>query len=252
MTTNSDTKYPMSVNNQQCLGPCYYRGVKIIHPLTTSEFTYVTDNVCPVAPFMKLNIVTGKKKMSFLDTCHNPTAYSTEVDIEAITNPRHVFSCSYFVRTYYKIYNIDELFSWLNHHHNDPVKTRERVFNTGMESYGKNLSFIGHHFVYFVIDLLKYYISIIYHQLKFYIYINPDSNTVNIGKYNDSVSSLPIHKQYVKSYILDKLFGENDIQSLLFKLSKNDLELLASRNASKNIIDQFIIYTINRINITVN
>src|SRR5579872_2769864 len=157
VTTTSTNAYPISINNQQCVGPCYYSNTKIIHPLTLDEIKGVEHNFCPVNAFVYVDPVTKKNALSVIDRCYVPTARETPMDEllrENIIAPQFHFSSDYFVKIYYKINNLEDLLRWLDNHSNDPFRTRERVFNNGMVAYGDQITIIDHRMINFVNDIM--------------------------------------------------------------------------------------------------
>lgn len=169
--------YPISVNNQQCVGPCYYSNTKIIHPLTLDEIKQVEHNFCPVNTFVYTNPITKKSMLFSIDKCLFPTARETKMDDilrENVIVPQFHFSSDYFIKMYYRINNLEDLLDWLNTHTTDPYKTRERVFDNGMIVYGDQITILDHRMVYFVNDVMVHYLPKIYRRLKEYIVVKND------------------------------------------------------------------------------
>lgn len=241
--------YPISVNNQQCVGPCYHKGSTIIHPVTLNEVGHDDINFCPVNAF-----INQQNNISFWDKCFMPSTRETKIDNFLKSNilvPQMHFSSDFFIKIYYKINNIDDMFNWLDAHAHDPYKTRERVFNNGMIVYGDQIIIIDHRMVHFVNDILIYYLSKIYKRLKKYIVMKDDtvilinnSDKQNIDSNDKNTISI------IKSYIREKFLGSDNVYQLLSKFVRYYKNKLTDSDMSKVLVDYMIDYTLKRINLT--
>jgi hypothetical protein len=192
-------KYPLSINNQQCLTPCYYKNTTVIHPHTLDAVRNIDHSFCPVSAFTMRDPVTKQYSIHTVDRCIAPTARETRVDelfSESIIVPHFNFSSDFFVKVYYGILSLDDLLMWLDSHKNDPYRTKERVFNNGMIVYGEQLTIIDHRIVHHVNDIMMEKLPKIYKHLKKYItivddkiiLIDPD-NSDNSNNFNKNSSN---------------------------------------------------------------
>lgn len=275
--------YPTSVNNQQCIGPCYYSNTRIIHPITLNEIDGVKHNFCPVNTFVYTDPITKKNTLSSIDQCYIPTTREITMDEflrENVISPRFHFSSDYFVKVYYKINNLEELLKWLDTHTNDPYKTRERVFNNGMVAYGDQINIIDHRIVYFVNDIMINKLHKLYKELNPYITIKGDIITlidpviqseINYTKSHDKHNDRHIEKQIekqninqneidtddthkksiiIKNYIKDKFLGIDNIQQFMSKFIRYYKEEITSKHLSNVLTNHMIDYIIKRIKLT--
>ncbi|VBB17952.1 hypothetical protein YASMINEVIRUS_415 [Yasminevirus sp. GU-2018] len=252
--------YPVSVNSQQCVGPCYYSNTKIIHPLTLEEIKDVDHNFCPVNTFVFTDPHTKKNILSVIDKCFVPTARETKMDDllrDNVIAPQFHFSSDYFVKVYYKINNLEDLLRWLDTHSTDPYKTRERVFNNGMAVYGDQVTIIDHRMVYFVNDIMVQNLPKIYRRLKAYITVKDDKVILvdtdsgkHYGQDADSEENVKRTIGAVRTYIREKFLGSDNIQQFLSKFVRYYKEEMTNQNISDILVDHMIDYTIKRIKLT--
>lgn len=251
---SKDTKnnYPVSINNQQCIGPCYYTGTQIIHPLTLDEISNIDYHFCPVNAFPHKDPITKKIRLEIIDKCIVPTARETQMDetlSENIIVPRFHFSSDYFIKVYYKIFNLEELLRWLDEHKNDPFKTKERVFNNGMAVYGDQLTIIDHRLVYFVNDVMNEYLPKIYKQLKKYIIVIDDKITL-VEYSQERKTSNDDSLFLVRGYIKSKFLGTDNITQFMSKFVRYYKAELSDRFLSHHLVNHMVDYCIKRIKMT--
>ena len=61
--------YPKSINGMQCVGPCYKKNTKILHPIYLNVVTNNEKNFfCPIVE--KKEIINGKKISTYVDECN--------------------------------------------------------------------------------------------------------------------------------------------------------------------------------------
>jgi hypothetical protein len=277
----SNNNYPISVNAQQCIGPCYHSYTKIIHPMTLDEIKSIDHNFCPVNTFVYTHPNTNKSELSIIDKCTVPTARDTQMDDAFIDNliaPQFHFSSDYFVKVYYKISNLEELLIWLDLHRSDPFKTKERVFNNSMVVYGKYLNIIDHRMIQYINDLMIENLPKLYRHLKQYIIlkediviiIDPDtddardksnrsnniSNRVENEKKNDELDrsitdqDTHINIPIIRSYIKEKFLGSDNMHQFMSKMIRYYKEDITNRYMSDILVNHMIEYIIKRIKIT--
>lgn len=249
-------QYPISVNNQHCVGPCYYSNTNIIHPITLDEIKGVDHNFCPVNTFVFVDPVTKKSTLSAIDRCFIPTAHKTSMDDllrDNVIAPQFHFSSDYFVKIYYKINNIEDLLRWIDSHKEDPYKTRERVFNNGMVVYGDQITIIDHRLVDFVNEIMLNNLPKLYRNLSSYIVIQGD--IVMLINPNDDKKSKVDNRSNVtiiRNYIKDKFLGINNIQQFMSKFIRYYKEEITNKYVSDILVNHMIDYIIKRIKLTLD
>lgn len=265
--------YPISVNNQQCIGPCYYSNSKIIHPLTLDEIMNVDYNFCPVNTFVNTDPYTRKNLLSLTDRCLIPTARETQMNEilrENVIAPQLHFSSDYFVKVYYKINSLEDMLRWLESHKNNPFKTKERVFNNSMVVYGDQLNIIDHRLIHFINDLMLENLPKLYRHLKQYFAIKDNVITlVDYDKYDiinhaldnytnddeDELEDNTSEKKHneialVRSYIKEKFLGYDNIHQFMSKIIRYYKEEITDRYISERLVNHMIDYIIKRIKFT--
>jgi hypothetical protein len=249
-------KYPISVNGQQCIGPCYYSKTKIIHPLTLEEIEGLDYNFCPVNTFVYTSKKTGKSTLLKTDDCYVPTSRETKMDDllrNNIITPQFIFSSEYFVKIYYKINNLDDMFKWLDVNKNEPYRTKERVFNNSMVVYSEHLNIIDHRLVYFINDMMIAQLPKIFRNIKKYLSVVGSNASKQVELINQNGTEKKIKKKdirIVRKYIKDTFLGIENIHQFMSKVIRYYKEELNSRDISNTLVDLMIEYIIKRINLT--
>jgi hypothetical protein len=236
-------KYPISVNAQQCIGPCYYSNTRIIHPLTLDEIAEVDHNFCPVNTFIYTDPKSGKSKLSNIDLCYVPTSRETRMDDllrENVIAPQFIFSSEYFVKIYYRINNLEDLLKWLDENRMAPYRTKERVFNNSMVAYGEHLNIVDQRLVQFVNDIMLENLPKIYRHIKKYIAIE-----------NDKIKLVdPETINEIRNYIKEKFLGSDNIHQFMSKFIRYYKEDISDRHISYLLVDHMIDYITKRIKLT--
>jgi len=247
--TSPPEAYPISVNNQHCVGPCYYSNTRIIHPVTLDEIKDINHNFCPVNAFVYVDPVTKKSTMSTIDRCFVPTANKTSMDDmlrENVIAPQFLFSSDYFVKIYYKINNLEDLLRWLDNNKEDPFKTRERVFDNGMVVYGDQITIIDHRIVDFVNDIMINNLPKLYRHLSPYITVQGDEVVlVDPGKHPKEE-----HISIIRNYIKDRFLGSDNIQQFMSKFIRYYKEEITNKHISDILVNHMIDYITKRIQMT--
>ncbi len=63
-------KFPKSISGKQCVGPCYKKNTKVLHPTYLNVITNEND-FCPINRIEK--IIDGKKIIYDTDVCNDAT-----------------------------------------------------------------------------------------------------------------------------------------------------------------------------------
>lgn len=250
---NNRENYPISVNKQQCIGPCYYSGTRIIHPHTLDIIRNVDHHFCPVNAFAYKDPITKEITLETTDKCIVPTARETLMDeilSESIIVPQFKFSSDYFVKVYYNILNIEDLLKWIDIHKNDPLKTKERVFNNGMAVYGDQLTIIDHRLVFFINDIMIAYLPKIYKQLKNYIIVT--NNKVTLTDHGENSDKNADTISLVRAYIKDKFLGIDNINQFMSKFLRYYKAEITDRFLSHSLVNHMIDYCAKRIKMTLD
>lgn len=249
-SSNKNDKYPISVNKHQCIGPCYYKGTKIIHPKTLDEVTN-NENFCPIDTVL-FEDSSGKRDITDIDYCYAPTAHKTNVDsmfTENVLTPQFVFSSTNFLKLYYNINSLDDLLNWLDKNKQNPYKNKERVFNNGLVAYGSDITMIDHRLIHFINDIMLENLPKLYKNIKKYIYVNDNVITLSkdlINESKDDKEDIALIRKYIK----DKFLGIDNVNKFMSKFIRYYKEDITNRYISELMVDHMIDYIIKRINMT--
>lgn len=257
---NKDKKfsdvYPISVNSQQCIGPCYYSGTQMIHPLTLDEIKNKPYNFCPVKSFVKYDPETKKNSISIIDKCYVPTARATTADDLTYYNvaaPQMHFSSDYFIKIYYKIFTIEEFLYWLDTHKNDPYRTRQRVFDNCMVVFGNKINIIDHRMIEYINEIMIHNLQKLYDALSIYININTDDGIITLMNIVNNKYQIYYDKDQIKiakNYIKEKFLGIDNIQQFMSKFIRYYKEEMTDNHISNILVLHMIDYIIKRIKLT--
>lgn len=265
---NTKDNYPVSVNAQRCIGPCYYSNTRIIHPLTLDEIRGVDHNFCPTNTFVFTDPTTKKSRLSIIDKCVVPTARETQMNEilrDNVIAPQFHFSSDYFVKVYYKISNLEDLLNWLDHHRTDPFKTKERVFNNSMVVYGEQLNIVDHRMIQFVNDLMIENLPRLFRHLNKYIsvkrdivsLIDPidadttvDTRDENLDESNIEGKNKQSDVSIIRTYIKEKFLGSDNVHQFMSKIIRYYKEDMTDRYVTDLLVDHMIEYVIKRIRLT--
>jgi len=255
--TKTKTKYPVSVNGYQCIGPCYPANTTARHPITLDE---INDefNFCPTDGHVKQDPKTGKTNVIFSDKCYVPTItkgdnglYLDEKTIEMTVTPKIKFSSDFFIKIYYNINSLEELLSWLDSHDKDPYRTKERVFNTGMMVYSDNINIIDNRLVKFVDQIMvKNLPQIVRHVKKYFIVSNDTIKLITPNNSENNMTKTQISK--LRLYLKEHFFGMNNIQTFLSKMLRYYRDDFKQKELSKIMTNHMIEYIIKKITITLD
>lgn len=244
--------HPISVHNKQCIGPCYYSGSKIIHPISLREIYNIPHNFCPVDAFIYNDPKTGKDEIMQYDTCYIPTAKETQLDeilINNIISPKINFSAEYFVKIYYNINSLEDMIRWLDENKDKSYSTKIRIFNNSMIVYGNHLNIVDHRIANFVNEIMLHSLPKLYRYLKNYFKIK--NNNVIIVPFSESdVIHNTKHIKYIRQFIKDKFLGIDNMHQFMSKFIRYYKNQITDTQISDNLVNHMIDYIKKRINLT--
>jgi hypothetical protein len=214
-------KYPVSVKNQQCIGPCYYKGTKAIHPMTLEVIENNYHNFCPVSSFLYKDENTGKTDTYIADICLVPTAKETLLDDymkQNVMNPKIEFSSDFFMKIYYNINTLDELLNWLESNRNNPYLTKKRVFDNGCVIHGDKINVVDQRIVMHIDDIMNYNIDKIYNDVKKFLKIDGEKVILSSDLSNYVTNNIDANNmKKMKNFIKDKFLGYDNINKFMSK-----------------------------------
>jgi hypothetical protein len=235
-------KYPVSVNNFQCLGPCYNKNVSTIHPITLEVIKNKNYSFCPVNPYDEVDSETGQIINNVTDQCMKPT-HNKNIPVEEqtlnILTPLMDFDTKRFVKHYYKINSLNESIDWVLNNQNKPYVTLTRVLNASLHAFGKDIELIDPRFNNLFIDYIKKIgIKDLYNVLHKYIYIGKDDKVLfgNAKKNTLSKNDNIIERT---NFIIKTFINDSDINKFINRYFEHrKKQWLSIRKPLSNMIEE--------------
>lgn len=215
-------KYPKSINNYQCLGPCYEPDVSILHPVFLNNIKnsfYPDKPFCPTDYHEETDRAGVKRDISY-DICKNPTHKKDASTIESFTLFQSGFTKDIFLSFYYGINSFEEMNEWLETNKFAILETKERIVNASLNLYGDKLDFFDDIFIDFYSNYIKEkFLNIIYKEINKYIGIKNDEVLI-VDQLNNK---LKYDEYYVErlNYIAEKFFNIFETKKFLTKFLKS-------------------------------
>ncbi|ATZ80665.1 hypothetical protein BMW23_0619 [Bodo saltans virus] len=237
MTINKE-KYPKTLDNLQCIGPCYKKGTVVTHPTIYSNVTANYD-FCPTEQREIENFISGKKEKVHIGRCANPTYLKDEFSSKLLLTPKSEFTKLSFLGFYYGINSFDKLFDWIDNNLHLSLNTIIRNVNATIVVYGEDVELIDNRFALFFLKYLNKYAYTIY-----------DSIHENIGKKNDDITI--VKNSFLKkdefmiqriNFMTTKFFTNDNIKSYIIKYFITNKKKLSDNDDNLFIMmNDFIIY----------
>ena len=246
-----NNKYPISINNRKCVGPCYEPKKFIIHPILLNYVTGRDEQpFCPTNIYKEIGEKGEKDYNLNVDTCFKATANISEEDNNDILYPNITFDPKTFLTIYYEISDYQESLEWFNNNSTKPVDTKLRILECTMIAFFENIYLIDK----VIIDIYyKYFINKvkdIYMNICNLIDIDTKDNKIIIKK-----NKLEAHNYNIEriNFIIEKLINEDEIEKFLNKYYEKNSELLKKQKNIQNnfeinyIMHSLIIYLKNKL-----
>lgn len=240
-------KFPTSINNQQCIGPCYKPGEKIVHP-------YTLNLVTAEHPFCPTLVWFNEKTQSYeqIDMCLSPSDVSQnqqQIDLNLIVPVFH-FSCEYFLKSYYNIFSFEGATDWVYNNIQSPINTQLRIMNCAWKVFGSNVDIINDQLIDFYSKLIKNnWLKKIYPKISKYIYVDEKNNNIYFKDNNQQDSE---KRQIEKiNFFNKKLNTSQNIYKVLktyIKENKDNWKNIEDHN--EGIRKQYIKFVLSIINET--
>lgn len=244
-------KYPKSVNGKQCVGICYKKNTKIVHPIYSRLVSKLDTSFCPVAEFYEKE--NGKMIRKDIDECNENIQKTDYIynDIDLLY-PYVDFTAQLFLNICYNIDNFSSGLTWISDNNYKSLDTRERVFNLLIDAFGETIDIIeisDNRIVDFFNILIRSKYTYKLHRLFKYITIKED--TVLIDEKNmkkiDNVQrrdKLESDESIIikTNYILKNIVTTNNITNFLAKYFKEKITSSLEKSHSEQMIEKFVVY----------
>lgn len=255
-------RYPKSKRGLQCIGPCYNPRTVVVHPHTLQ---FVTDDkaFCPIAP-NEYTDAFGNKQVYITDRCLAPMSDKDvgEKEIEMNTLiPEMDFNCAQFLKIYYEIGSLEDVFEWIDINKKSSIFTRLRIFTCGINGHLNQLEMIDDRVVDFFIDLTKkIWIKDIYPIVAPYLYVDRETNTIYIKDYysddytRNSEESINSYKVEKINFFIEKFVSRNRMMAVLNKyfFNKNNNTVKIKYFDDDDVKNEYIGYIMDKIYKVIN
>lgn len=244
-------KYPTSINNKQCIGPCYEPGTYIIHPITLSYLTHKEKPFCPT-----MHWFDEKNKASMnADICVIPSSKEDidrhQIELSFIV-PTFSFNCDYFLKTYYDIYSFESALDWISNNPS-PLYTQLRIIDCSWKVYGSNVDILNDQLIELYIHIIKKeWIKSIYPVVAKYIYVDQDkiyfSKNNNTNEYQANEYQTNEYQVEKINFLIKKITTKQFIYKFLngyineYKSVWSDIE-----SHNKTMLNFLITFVVNKI-----
>ena len=253
---NNNNKYPKSTSGKQCVGPCYKKNTKIIHPMYLKIVTESLNNTfCPVAEYTNVNKTTGKIEKYHVDECAEQTFKSSNPNnLNYITSndllyPFVDFNEEIFLKLFYNINKFSDSIQWIEDNKHTPMKSRQRIFDLSIDAFGNTFDIMetsDTRIVDFILLLFKTsYLNKIVVELLKYLTIDNDKKFIEIKKNDkkETDESIIIKTNYINKHIIT-LENVTNFISNYFRTEHKELRMQSHCDI---ITHKFIIYIIENI-----
>lgn len=248
--TIHNKKYQKSSHGYQCVGPCYKKNTKIIHPI---YFNYITDKkhdfFCPTNEWIYKDNFNNLDRY-YIDECKNETKNKDD-NIINLLYPYTNFDELSFLDTYYNISTFGQALEWIENNKNLPINTIQRIFDLSFEAFKYTFDIIDFNdtrIVDFFINLIKnkYFDTFC---MNFFKYIIIKNNIVSIEndtnyKYeNETEENITIKQNFILKHILT-IENLTNFINIFFRKKQEDKTI---DYPSEIVINKFILYLIGNI-----
>ena len=216
--------YPKSINNIQCVGPCYKKNTKVLHPIYLNVVTNNEANFfCPTIE--RTQITNGKKYSVYVDECNEINYNKKNVNVNSkfeLLFPYIDFNPIIFLNLFYNINNFGDVMDWINNNKYLPLDNKERVFNLGLDAFIKNIEIIeiiDNRVIDFLYDLfLNKYLNKIVLPIFTYITIDDKYTQIKYTQEKETNETIIIKTNYIKKNIITH---DNIINFIKYFINKN-------------------------------
>jgi hypothetical protein len=249
MNNLSIKKFNKSVNNYQCIGPCYPRNKWVLHPNTLEYISNTETSFCPINGITKLDPETKSFYVKHDDKCiiekdeDNSSAQSDEEITMNAVLPYLGFNLTDFLIQFYNISSYEDGIDWIEKNPTVPLLTKKRIFEIILYIYGDKIDIVDNRTIDFFIEIInKIYMNRIYQSISPYIYADKTKVYVKKNTQVDTEENIINKKMYIEQEFLNL----NEISKYLLKYFKNRKEKWDSiQNHIENLVNDLIKYIIN-------
>lgn len=233
MNSNKNTKkFPISINNQQCIGPCYPSNKIVLHPITLNYLTN-KEPFCPTLRWYDERDHQYKNADICLIPSDTTKMDQQQIDLDLIV-PTFYFNCEYFLKAYYDIYSFENAIEWISINNKDPLYTLLRIINCSWRVFGPDIDIMNDQLIEFYSNVIKKnWIKDIYPEISKYIYIDSKNKNIFLKEVNN-IDEPNQKNQIEKINYFNKKFNTSQVILNLLKIyiseNKNDWNKIINHN----------------------
>ena len=248
--TSHNKRYPKSLHGYQCVGPCYKKNNKIVHPIYFNVVQNDKQDFCPTNEWIFKNN-SGNLQRFYTDICNinnNVTNYND------LLYPYTNFDELVFLDSFYNINDFGQTLEWIENNKNLPINSKQRIFDLSLKAFKNNFeifNFNDTRIVDFIIELIKKkYLDNFCIEFFKYIMIEKENVILQQNKnynYNNETNESIIIKQ---NFILKHIFTIENITNFIniyFRKFEDDEELEIIKYPSEILINKLILFLIGNI-----
>jgi len=204
--TSHNKIYPKSVNGYQCVGPCYKKNNKIIHPIYFNVVQNEKQDFCPTNEWI-FKHKSGNLQRFYTDKCNNNNDIINNNDL---LFPYTNFDELVFLDSFYDINNFGQTLEWIENNKNLSINSKQRIFDLSLKAFRNKFdifNFNDTRLVDFLIELIKKKFLHIF-SMEFFKYIMIEKDDVILQqnknyKYDDETNeSIIIKQNFILKYIV--------------------------------------------------
>lgn len=249
--TSHNKIYPKSLLGYQCVGPCYKKNTKIVHPIYFNIVQNDKQDFCPTNEWVfKYN--SGNLQRFYIDKCN--ITNNEKPNFNDLLYPYTNFDEMVFLDSFYNINNFGQTLEWIENNKNLPINSKQRIFDLSLKAFRNEFDIINFNdtrLVDFLIELVKKkYLDVF--CIDFLKYIMIENNKViikynKIYKYEDETDeSIIIKQNFILKHILTIENITNFINIYFRKLEDNEEQEII-KYPSEILINKLILFIIGNI-----
>jgi hypothetical protein len=237
-------KYPKAIDGTQCIGECHKAREMILHPVTLEWIMDKHKSFCPINENENGEITKECTKI----TSDKSNVGTKNFNFDMLL-PFVDLTPQRFLKVYYNIFSIDEMFTWLSEHSYLALDTRTRVVNNSLSAYGSDINTTNSMLTNFLFEIINTkWNKNIYEKIEKYISV--DDKEKKIVFVNEPSTNKLKPDEYFEernNFIFNKMLSHKNIEIFLNKIIKNKSEFKI-QILQKKIIE----YLIEKILLTKN
>ncbi len=244
-------KYQKSSSGIQCVGPCYKKNTKIIHPIYLSIVTDEhNDAFCPTAEWTNVD-KSGKSKKLYVDKCNEPSKIGSDyITTHDLLYPYVNFDEYNFLEVFYNIHKFSDAIQWIEDNNFTPINSRQRIFDLAIDAYGGNIDIIetsDTRVVDFIHNLIKTkYINNI--AIPLFRFISIKDKIVEMKKEKPTEDKETNETIVIKTnYIIKNIITIENLTNFLSSYFRSDYHANKLGSSSEQLINKFTSYIIGNI-----